>query len=148
MVLGRVTLAWYTAQVLPPRNNPLLAHRPPLTASIVRCWDDRYGVEWLLLATWPVNSADDAAQYVQWYEQRWSIEEFHKCLKSGCQIERSQLKQAQAVDVLLGFVVWSPSACWRWPVWRACGQTPSPRTISTRPFSPFYALCAGWSRRP
>jgi hypothetical protein len=98
-----LNLAWYTAQVLPPCNNPMLARRPPLTASIVRCWDDRYSVEWLLLATWPVNSADDAAQCVQWYEQRWSIEEFHKCLKSGCHIERSQLKQAQAVDVLLGF---------------------------------------------
>lgn len=39
---------------------------------------------------------------MNWYTQRWSIEEFHKCLKSGCRLESSQLKQARAVDVLLG----------------------------------------------
>ena len=38
-----------------------------------------------------------------WYTQRCSIEEFHKCLKLGCRLEISQLKQAPAVDVLLGF---------------------------------------------
>lgn len=98
-----LNLAWDTAQVLPPRNNPTLAKHPVLTVSVVRCWDDQHKVEWLLLATWPVNSVDDAAQCVQWYGQRWSIEEFHKCLKSGCRMESSQLKQAKAVDVLLGF---------------------------------------------
>jgi hypothetical protein len=98
-----LNLAWGLAQVLPPRNNPTLAKHPVLDVSIVRCWDDKHGIEWLLLATWPVDSFDGAAQCVQWYEQRWSIEEFHKCLKSGCRLESSQLKQAKAVDVLLGF---------------------------------------------
>lgn len=98
-----LNLAWREVQVLPTRNDPALAGLPPLAASVVRCWDARNDVEWLLLATWPINSFDDAAQCVLWYEQRWSIEEFHKCLKSGCNIERSQLKQAHAVEALLGF---------------------------------------------
>jgi hypothetical protein len=98
-----LNLAWREVQVLPTRNVPALAGFPPLAASVVRCWDARNDVEWLLLATWPINNFDDAAQCVLWYEQRWSIEEFHKCLKSGCNIERSQLKQAHAVEALLGF---------------------------------------------
>jgi Transposase DNA-binding/Transposase Tn5 dimerisation domain len=98
-----LSLAWASMQVLPPRNDPALAKQPPLQVSIVRCWDEQHAVEWLLLATWPVKDLDDAAQCVQSYAQRWSIEEFHKCLKSGCRVESSQLKQAKAVDVLLGF---------------------------------------------
>ncbi len=87
----------------PPRNNPTLNKHPALDVSVVRCWDDQHKLEGLLPATWPVNSLDDAAQCVQWYGQHWSIEEFHKCLKSGCRMERSQLKQAKAADLLLGF---------------------------------------------
>ena len=98
-----LNVAWQTVEVLAPRNAPGHRHTPPLPASVVRCWDDQYGLEWLLLATWPVTCFDEAAQCVHWYEQRWSIEEFHKCLKTGCRIERSQLKQAQAVQTLLGF---------------------------------------------
>jgi hypothetical protein len=30
--------------------------------------------------------------------------EFHKCLKTGCGIENSQLKEAHAIDALLGFL--------------------------------------------
>jgi len=98
-----LNLAWGSMQVLPPRNHPTLKKQPPLDVSIVRCWDDKHSVEWLLLATWPVESLDAATQCIQWYEQRWSIEEFHKCLKSGCRVESSQLKDAKSVDVLLGF---------------------------------------------
>jgi len=96
-------LAWSRVQVLAPGSNPSLAKLPALDVSVVRCWDDKHKVEWVLLATWPVDNFDDAAQCVNWYTQRWSIEEFHKCLKSGCRLESSQLKQARAVDVLLGF---------------------------------------------
>lgn len=75
----------------------------PLDVTVVRCWDDAHGVKWILRFTGAVNSFEDAVQCVRWYEQRWTIEEFHKCLKSGCNIERSQLKNAHSVDVLLGF---------------------------------------------
>lgn len=98
-----LALAWSAVQVLPPCNRPKSAQLAPLDVSVIRCWDDAHGVEWLLLSTGPVNSLEDAAQCVRCYEQRWSIEEFHKCLKSGCHIEDSQFKTAGAVDVLLGF---------------------------------------------
>ena len=131
-----LNLAWYMAQVLPPRHNPVFAHRPPLTASIVRCWDDRYGVEWLLLATWPVDRADDKPRVFSGMNSagvlRSSISASNPAVKSGDpNSSRPRLSTCCWV-----FVVWSRSTCWRWPVWRACGQTPSLRTLSTRPSSP------------
>lgn len=96
-------VAWQPVEILPPKNDLQMRHEAPIQASIVRCWDDAHDIEWLLLATWPVASFEDAVQCVRWYEQRWSIEEFHKCLKSGCRIERSQLEQARATQALLAF---------------------------------------------
>jgi hypothetical protein len=81
-----LNLAWREVQVLPTRNDPALDGLPPLAASVVRCWDARNDVEWLLLATWPISNFDDAAQCVLWYEQRWSIEIDQSCClrKSQC----------------------------------------------------------------
>jgi hypothetical protein len=98
-----LNLAWQTVHVCPPKNGSNYAKDDYLEASVVRCWDPTFNVEWLLLATWKVSCQEDAKQCVEWYEQRWRIEEFHKCLKTGCKIESSQLKQANSVDVLLGF---------------------------------------------
>jgi hypothetical protein len=50
---------------------------------------------WLLLTTLPVESAEDAVRYVDYYSVRFSIELFHKVLKSGCNIEKHQLKTAE-----------------------------------------------------
>ncbi len=33
---------------------------------------------------------------------RWLIEEYHKCLKSGCAIEKKQLEEADRLEALLG----------------------------------------------
>ena len=99
----RLSLAWCDIEVQPPVNTPKSVKKVPLAASIVRCWDVEHNVEWLLLSTKSIQNLEDAAQCVRWYEQRWSIEEFHKCLKSGCHIEDSQLMTSTAVDTLLAF---------------------------------------------
>lgn len=50
-------------------------------------------IEWMLVTTWPVNNARDAQQVVEGYSQRWKVEEFHRCWKSGaCQLQNSQLR--------------------------------------------------------
>jgi hypothetical protein len=35
---------------------------------------------------------------------RWVIEEYHRCLKTGCQIEKSQLRHAERIQRLLAFL--------------------------------------------
>jgi hypothetical protein len=47
-------------------------------------------LEWMLLTNEPVLTYDDAWRVVQWYERRWVVEEYHKALKTGCQIEDLQ----------------------------------------------------------
>lgn len=49
-------------------------------------------LEWMLLTSEPVSTADDARKVVEYYEQRWLIEDFHKAWKSGCNIEGSRLQ--------------------------------------------------------
>jgi len=43
-------------------------------------------------------------EIVNIYRDRWLIEEYHKCLKTGCQIEKVQLKTADRLLALFGLL--------------------------------------------
>ncbi|MGA8164512.1 MAG: IS4 family transposase, partial [Waddliaceae bacterium] len=60
--------------------------------------------EWILTTSLKVNSVEGALGIVQIYEQRWIIEEYHKCLKTGCRIEDAQLKAGKRLLALLGIL--------------------------------------------
>lgn len=49
-------------------------------------------VEWRLLTSEAIETADDIAAIVDAYRTRWMIEEFFKALKTGCAFERRQLE--------------------------------------------------------
>jgi len=67
------------------------------------------GVEWFLLATWPITSNEDAQECVRWYSLRWRIEDFHRVLKSGCKIEKlayktaERLKRGIAINIVIAW---------------------------------------------
>jgi IS4 transposase len=67
-------------------------------------------IRWLLLTTLPVNSLEDTLTCLNYYSQRWSIERYHYALKSGCQIEETQLENAERIK--RAFVTYSLAA-WR-----------------------------------
>ncbi len=48
-------------------------------------------IDWMLLTSEPVQSVSDAVKILRWYEKRWRIEEWHRALKEGCALEKSQL---------------------------------------------------------
>ena len=52
-------------------------------------------VEWFLLTTCDVSSPEQAQQILRWYCLRWRIEDWHRVLKSGCNIEKLQHKTAE-----------------------------------------------------
>jgi hypothetical protein len=66
---------------------------------------------WCLLTTVPVYTLADAIQRIQWYMKRWTIEDFHRVLKSGCQVEarqlttRERLQRALAIDMVVAWRV-------------------------------------------
>ena len=67
----------------------------PLSMWVVRVWEvdppaGQERLEWFLLTNHKVKTFEDAYEVVRWYECRWVIEEYHKGLKTGCQIESPQ----------------------------------------------------------
>jgi hypothetical protein len=58
-------------------------------------------IEWFLLTSEPLNSPEEAYEYVGYYMQRWKIERFHYVLKSGCAIEKLQERSIDKTVVLI-----------------------------------------------
>ncbi|MDP2755780.1 MAG: IS4 family transposase, partial [Nitrospirota bacterium] len=58
-------------------------------------------LRWLLLTTAPTDSFAKACEHLSWYTQRWTIEVFHRTLKSGCRIENRQLGSANRLEACL-----------------------------------------------
>jgi hypothetical protein len=59
---------------------------------------------WVLLTSIDCLTYAQARRIVQLYACRWMIEEYHKALKTGAGIERSQLQECRRVEVLLGIL--------------------------------------------
>lgn len=80
----------------------------------IRCWAVRVyeinapaeeePIEWVILTDEPVKELSAAWKVTFWYSCRWLIEEYHKCLKSGCQVEKRQLEEARRLEALLGIL--------------------------------------------
>jgi len=66
-------------------------------------------LEWFLLTTVEIKSADDALSCVQWYCLRWRIEDWHRVLKSGCRVENmahktaERLRRAIAINLVIAW---------------------------------------------
>ncbi len=59
------------------------------------------GIYWRILTTHTVENNEKAIQIVEWYKQRWYIEQVHRLLKTeGFKIERTQLEQGWAIRKL------------------------------------------------
>ena len=67
------------------------------------------GISWFILTTLPVNTFDDAYQCVQFYSKRWGIEEFHRMLKTGCQVE--SLAHKDVTRITRALAVYMVVAC-------------------------------------
>lgn len=54
--------------------------------------DVEFPLSWTLLTNVSIKSVRLAQQMVCWYKTRWQVEIFHRILKSGCHVEKAQLK--------------------------------------------------------
>lgn len=73
-----------------------------VTLNIVEAYEKNgKGLSWKLLTTHDIRSFEDAYQIVEWYSQRWMIEQVHRLLKNqGFQIENSELESGWAIRKL------------------------------------------------
>jgi hypothetical protein len=58
-------------------------------------------VHWVLLTSLPAERFVQGRRIVARYAKRWMIEEFHKALKSGAHVEKSELETAERLKALL-----------------------------------------------
>ena len=71
--------------------------------------EDNEPVEWFLLTTIKITSAEDAEQCLHWYTLRWRIEDWHRVLKSGCRIDKlahetaERLRRAIAINMVIAW---------------------------------------------
>jgi hypothetical protein len=81
-----------------------------LSVNVVRVWEvdaakGETPVEWVLLTTEPVSSAEQILQVVDWYRARWVIEEFFKAIKTGCAYDARQFETLEGLlNVLATFL--------------------------------------------
>ena len=95
------------------RAAPILVHRPttkyghhgndslPLWIVCVREENPPRGekpIEWMLLTNQPVHTVEDALRVIDWYRLRWIIEEYHKAMKTGCQVEDMQFTTTSRLE--------------------------------------------------
>ena len=100
---ARMEVAYCTAAVARPKrvSGALPAS---LTLTMVRITEiDASGepVEWLLATNLPIANADEAMVVVGYYVQRWKIEQFHRVLKGGCQVEKIQQRSYERIKPVL-----------------------------------------------
>jgi hypothetical protein len=66
-------------------------------------------VEWFVLTTINIASAQIAEQCLRWYCLRWRIEDWHRVLKSGCRVESlahetaERLRRAIAINLVIAW---------------------------------------------
>ncbi len=75
----------------------------PLSVSVVHVVEvnppgNEKPVEWYLLTTLRLDDAEDAADVVRYYLQRWRIEDFFRVLKSGCKAENQLFRSADRLQ--------------------------------------------------
>lgn len=96
-------IAWSVVTLLPPNHDPREKKCQPISGWCMRCWNEKESMEWILFSTVPLDQ-HAAREQIRWYEYRWLIEEYHKCLKTGCAIEKRQLMTASGLLAVLGFL--------------------------------------------
>jgi len=82
---------------------------PPLQLNVVEAAEigapeGAVPIRWVLLTTWSIKTFHDVRRIIAAYACRWLIEEYHKALKTGTEVEKSQLATAQTLKALLGIL--------------------------------------------
>ncbi len=111
---ARTTVRWREIELPVPKGERGRLGGTPirLTAVHVREEDppaDAEAIEWLLLTTLPVTGIDGAGRVLRLYGLRWRIEDWHRILKSGCDVERishsraERLKRAVTLNAVIAW---------------------------------------------
>jgi hypothetical protein len=145
----RATLELRVAQVTlkPPRHGRNGTGLGPVQTSAVLVSErgevpkNEKRVEWLLLATWSVETLAQAIECAHLYGHRWKVERYHFVLKSGCGMEDLQLETADRLERALALY---SIVAWRllWLTYRArlAGNSPCGEAMEEREWRVLLAM--------
>jgi len=66
---------------------------------------DAEAIEWILLTSEPIETAQQILSVVHFYRARWLIEEYFKALKTGCAMEDRELESLRTLTNILALFV-------------------------------------------
>jgi hypothetical protein len=97
-------------------------------------------LEWMLLTNVATTTLEDATQRIEWYKRRWIIETFHKVLKSGCHVEKTQLETAERIQRYLAlFLAIGYRILWITHISRVCPDAPCTVVLAPHEWKALYA---------
>jgi hypothetical protein len=107
--IAKLSVSAATVVLRRPRSRATvdLASLPPsLPINVVRVWEPEppagvEPVEWFLHTSEPIATAEQQLAIVEHYRARWTIEEYFKAIKTGCEFERRQLQDYESLINLL-----------------------------------------------
>ena len=59
------------------------------------------GLHWRLLTTQKIKTLEEAQEIARWYSLRWQIEVLHRVLKTGCRVEKRQLREMDRLKPMI-----------------------------------------------
>jgi Transposase DNA-binding/Transposase DDE domain len=104
--VAKLSIAAATVTLKRPQNLRTRETPTSLTLNIVRVWEpeppaDEPAVSWFLYTTEPIETPEQQLAIVDRYRARWTIEEYFKAIKTGCDFEKRQLQDYEGLVNLL-----------------------------------------------
>ena len=95
--------------LLPSAGEPQHQQWEPIPCWVVRVWEPcpppgQEPLEWILCTSLPCETDAMLGFVAEGYGFRWMIEEFHKCQKTGCQVEARRLEHTDRLEPLIGLL--------------------------------------------
>ena len=89
-----------------PRKHARIDAPASLAINVVRVWEaeppeGEEPIEWYLYTTEPIATAAQLLAIVDYYRARWTIEEYIKAIKTGCDFENRQIEDYEGLVNLL-----------------------------------------------
>jgi hypothetical protein len=100
---AQMELKWDKVNLIKPKSSHTKGISTSTEMYVVEAKEakESKGIYWRILTTHPITKVQEAIQIIEWYKQRWYIEQVHRLLKTdGFRIERTQLEQGWAIRKL------------------------------------------------
>lgn len=106
---AKLCVSYAPVELRPPHVKKGTYAKKPIRAWTVRVWEPATPakgtpLEWILVCLDPVCNAAEAWEKSGWYGCRWMVEEYHKAMKTGCQVEDLQFRTEQALQPMIALL--------------------------------------------